>query len=176
MELKEKRLKSEYKFDGKIIRVRLDDVVLPDGSTSFREIVEHPGGVCALPIDDNGFVYFVRQFRAPFEQETLEIPAGKRDPGEPTDIGARRELLEEIGATPKEFISLGSIYPTPGYCGEIIHIYLAKGLEFTEQKLDEGEFLNVVKMPFEEAVKLALSGEIKDAKTLVALLKARDCL
>lgn len=176
MELSETILKSEYKFRGKIISVRVDDVKLPDGTTSFREIVEHSGGVCALPIDDDGFVYFVRQFRAPYQAETLEIPAGKRDKDEDVCLGASRELKEEIGAKAKEMISLGQIYPSPGYCGEIIHIFLAKGLDFSEQKLDEGEFLNVVKMPYAQALKMAELGEIKDAKTLVALLKAKRFL
>ena len=176
MRLEEKRIKSEYKFRGKIISVRVDDVLLPDGSPAFREIVEHSGGVCALPIDDDGFVYFVRQFRAPYEIETLEIPAGKRDAQEDAKFGATRELKEEIGASPREMISLGQIYPSPGYCGEIIHIFLAKGLDFSEQELDDGEFLNVVKMPYKEALVCAENGEIKDAKTLVALLKAKRFL
>ena len=176
MELSETILKSEYKFRGKIISVRVDDVKLPDGTKSFREIVEHSGGVCALPIDDDGFVYFVRQFRAPYQDETLEIPAGKRDKDEDVCLGASRELKEEIGASAHEMISLGQIYPSPGYCGEIIHIFLAKGLDFSEQKLDEGEFLNVVKMPYTQALKMAELGEIKDAKTLVALLKAKRFL
>ena len=176
MDLEEKTLSKEYAFKGRIINLRVDKVELPDGSVSTREIVEHNGGIGVLPIDDEMNVYVVKQWRSPYKRVVLEIPAGKRDGDEkPLDCGIR-ELKEEIGAVANEYTYLGELLPSPGYCGEIIYIYLARGLTFENQKLDEGEFLNVEKMPFKKLVEMVMNGEVCDAKTQIAVLKADKLL
>lgn len=172
LDLNEQTVDTSYVFEGRIIKVKKDKVLLPSGHTSTREVVEHNGGVCVLPIDNDGNVYFVKQFRYPYKQVVTEIPAGKREGDEnPLDCGIR-ELKEEIGASADEVISLGFMYPSPGYCGEIIWMYLAKGLKFGAQKLDEDEFLNVEKIPLERAIEMVMNNEIHDAKTQIALMKA----
>ncbi|MBQ5590947.1 MAG: NUDIX hydrolase [Clostridia bacterium] len=176
MDLEEKTLSKEYAFKGRIINLRVDKVELPDGSVSTREIVEHNGGIGVLPIDDEMNVYVVKQWRSPYKRVVLEIPAGKRDGDEkPLDCGIR-ELKEEIGAVANEYTYLGELLPSPGYCGEIIYIYLARGLTFENQKLDEGEFLNVEKMPFKKLVEMVMNGEVCDTKTQIAVLKADKLL
>lgn len=171
MDLTEKPIKRQYIFKGKIINLRVDDALLPNGATARREIVEHNGGISIVPLDDEGNVYLVEQFRYPYSEVVLEIPAGKRDGNEVPLEGGKRELKEEIGATAKHYEFLGELYPTPGYCGEIIYMYLATGLTFGDADPDEDEFLNVKKLPLKKAVEMVLSGEIKDAKTQTALLK-----
>ena len=165
---------SEYIYKGAIINMRLDTAVLPNGKTAKREVVEHPGGVCVLPIDDCGNVYFVKQFRYPYMAETLEIPAGKRDKSTDSDPLAcgKRELKEETGAVAEHYIPLATLYPSPGYTDEVIYMYAATGLSFGAAQPDEDEFINLIKIPFEKAVDMVLSGEIPDSKTQVAILKA----
>ncbi len=177
MNLSEKQLNFEYKYKGKIINLRVDDARLPNGSTAPREVVEHPGGVCVAPITDKGELLLVKQFRYPYFEEILEIPAGKRerDIDEPPLECGKRELQEETGATADEFIFLGELYPTPGYCDEIIYMYCARSLHFGVACPDEDEFLSLQKIPFDKAVEMVLSGEIKDAKTQAAILKIK-CL
>lgn len=174
MNLEEKQLSKEYMYEGKIINLRRDTALLPDGNTALREVVEHPGGVCVAALTDNDEILFVKQFRYPYFETVLEIPAGKRDKGneDPLECGIR-ELEEETGAKAEKFIPLGELYPSPGYCGEIIWLYAATGLTFSEQHLDEDEFLTVEKIPLEKAVQMILSGEIKDAKTQAAVLKLK---
>ncbi len=176
MELFEKTLNEQYAFKGRIINLRVDTVELPDGSVSTREVVEHNGGIGILPIDENGFAYLVKQWRSPYRKVVLEIPAGKRDGDENPLDGGIRELKEEVGATAENIVPLGEIYPTPGYCGEIIYLYLATGLSFGNQDLDEDEFLNVEKIKFTDLVDMVLNGEIKDSKTIAAVLKADKLL
>ena len=173
MELKEKRLSGETVFDGKIMHVRRDIVELSDGSEAFREVVDHSGGVCVLALDDERRVLVVRQFRYPHEKVLCEIPAGKLERGEDPFEAAKRELREETGAVAQKWDSLGEIYPTPAYCGEIIRMYLAQELNFGETALDEGEFLEVERIDFDLLVQRVLSGEIRDAKTVAAVLKAK---
>lgn len=139
----------------------------------MREVVYHNGGVCVLPLTDSGEVIFVKQFRYPYKEEVLELPAGKLNLGEDPFESAVRELKEETGAEAKKCTPLGRLYPSPGYCGEIITMYLAEELSFGEQKLDEDEFLDTVKIPFEKAVEMVLAGEIPDAKTQTAILKVK---
>ncbi len=175
MNLREKQIKENYVFKGKIINVRQDTALLPNGATALREVIEHPGGVCVAALDSEDNILFVKQFRYPYMEETLEIPAGKRDRGSdetPLECGMR-ELLEETGATAATFLPLGELYPTPGYCGEIIWMFFAKDLKFSKQNLDEDEFLDVIKIPLEKATEMVLSGEIKDAKTQAAVLKVK---
>ena len=174
MNLEEKQLSAEYIYKGKIINLRRDEAILPNGKTALREVVEHPGGVCVAAITDNDEILMVRQFRYPYFETVLEIPAGKRDNiGEsPIECGIR-ELREETGATAKNIFSLGELYPTPGYCGEVIWMFGATNLTFGNDDPDEDEFLSVEAIPFEKAVKMVLSGEIKDAKTQAAILKLK---
>ena len=174
MNLQEKQLNSEYKFKGRVINLRQDMALLPNGNTATREVVEHPGGVCVAALTDNDELLFVRQWRYPYMEETLEIPARKRDSAgeEPLECG-KRELREETGATAQNYINLFPLYPTPGYLNEVIHCYLATGLTFGEQDTDEDEFLDVLRIPLEQAVNMVLSGEIKDAKTQIAILKVK---
>ncbi len=174
MNFTEKQLNSEYIYKGKIINLRRDNALMPNGNTSTREVVEHKGGVCVAALTDDNEILFVRQFRYPYMEQVLEIPAGKRDSldEEPLECG-KRELREETGAEAQNIFSLGQLYPTPGYCNEIIWMYGATGLTFGEQELDENEFLNVEKIPLEKAVDMVLSGEIKDAKTQTAVLKIK---
>lgn len=173
MNLTEKKLSSEKIFDGRILHIRRDTMELPDGAQSTREVVDHPGGVCVLALDDEGRVLLVRQFRYPYEKVLTEIPAGKLEYGEDPEKAALRELREETGAVPGKFRSLGELYPSPGYCGEIIRLYLAQELTFGETALDEDEFLDVERMPFGELTELVLQGEIRDAKTIAAVLKTK---
>jgi ADP-ribose pyrophosphatase len=174
MNFKEKQLSSEYKFKGRIINLRQDTVLLPNGNTATREVVEHPGGVCVAALTDNDELLFVRQWRYPYGEETLEIPAGKRDKKDedPLECG-KRELHEETGSTAQNYIDLQPLYPTPGYINEVIYCYLATGLTFGKQTPDEDEFLDVLRIPLEKAVEMVLSGEIKDAKTQIAVLKVK---
>lgn len=173
MELKETTLSSKKIFDGHIIHVRLDTVRLPDGAETFREVVDHPGGVCVLALDDQNRALLVNQFRYPYEQILWEVPAGKLEYGEDPEQAAIRELKEETGAVAGEFTSLGELYPSPGYCGEIIRMYFARRLTFGENHLDKDEFLNMERVSFDQLVERVLSGEIKDAKTIAVVLKAK---
>lgn len=174
MNLTEKQLTKEYIFKGKIINLRRDTALLPNNTTAIREVIEHNGGVCVAALTKNNEVLFVKQFRYPYMEEILEIPAGKRDSlcEDPLQCG-KRELKEETGATAKRFIPLGELYPTPGYCGEIIWMFAATELDFGEQNPDEDEFLEVTKIPLEKAVEMILKGKIKDAKTQTAILKLK---
>ncbi|MCH5316521.1 MAG: HAD hydrolase-like protein [Eubacterium sp.] len=161
-------------FSGRIITVHEDTVMLVDGSLAKRELVDHPGGVAIVPLTDKGEVLMVRQFRAPYKETIYEIPAGKLERGEDPREAGIRELEEECGVTAESFFELGEIYPTPGYCSEIIRIYGATGLKFGEQSLDEDEFLDVYSVPLETAFEKCMSGEFKDAKTIVGIFKIRE--
>ncbi|MDE6776425.1 MAG: NUDIX hydrolase [Oscillospiraceae bacterium] len=169
--LNETTLNSNLMFEGKIIRVEKDDVQLEDGSQAFREVVRHSGGVCILALTDKEEILLVKQFRYPHGAVTVELPAGKLEYGENHEACGKRELLEECGCTADSFIYLGKLFPTPAYCSEVIHMYLAKGLHFGNQDLDNDEFLDVEKMPFTEAVSKVLNDEFPDAKTQIAILK-----
>ena len=173
MELTEKTLSSEKIFDGRILHVRRDTVLLPNGHQSTREVVDHPGGVCVLALDDQERVLVVSQFRYPYGEVLRELPAGKLEYGEDPAQAAIRELREETGAVAGTFQSLGELYPSPGYCGEIIRMYLARDLSFGNTDPDEDEFLGLERVPFSQLVEQVLSGEIKDAKTIAAVLKVK---
>ena len=173
MELTEKTLSSEKIFDGRILHVRRDTVLLPNGHQSTREVVDHPGGVCVLALDDQERVLVVSQFRYPYGEVLRELPAGKLEYGEDPAQAAIRELREETGAVAGTFQPLGELYPSPGYCGEIIRMYLARDLSFGDTDPDEDEFLGLERVPFSQLVEQVLSGEIKDAKTFAAVLKVK---
>lgn len=172
-ELTEKTLDSEKIYDGTIIHVRRDRVLLPNGHTSTREIVEHPGGVGILALDKDGTVLLVRQYRYAFGRTLLEIPAGKREPGEEPFVTARRELREETGVTADSWTPLGALIASPGCYDEVLYLYLAQDLRYGEADPDEDEFLSVERMGLEELVCRCMDGEITDAKTVCAVLKAK---
>ncbi len=172
MHLQEKTVSEEVIFEGRIIKVQKDMAELENGAAVSRELVIHSGGVCVVPIDEEGNVYLVKQFRYPFKEVLTEVPAGKLEVGEAHREAGLRELKEEIGAKCESFEYLGVMYPSVAYLTEKIHMYLATGLEFSEQDLDEDEFLDVFKMKLEDAVNMVLNGEIKDGKTQTALLLA----
>lgn len=172
MELTEKTLTSREVYRGRILRVREDTVRLPNGKTAEREVAEHPGGVGILALDD-GDVLLVRQYRYAFSRVLTEIPAGKREPGEEPFVTAQRELREEIGATAGKWTELGALIASPGCYGEVLYLYMAQELTFGDTHPDEDEFLDVVRMPFDRAVELCMTGELTDAKTVIALLKGK---
>lgn len=169
----ETQLSSEERFSGRILRVTVDTVELEDGTRSKREVVHHHGGSGVVALTEDREVFLVRQFRYAFGKELLEIPAGKLEENEAPLETARRELLEECGVTADCFQDLYPIYPTVGYDNEIIHMYLATGLHFGEARPDAGEFLDLVRMPLDEAVALVEQGIIVDGKTVAALLKVK---
>jgi len=174
--MKEKTLSTQTIYNGRIITVRNDTVELPNGNHAGREVVEHSGGVCVLPLTDCDHVVMVKQFRYPYGEALLEIPAGKLEHGEePLECG-KRELLEETGCTAEKFEFLGKLYPTPAYCTEVIHMYLARGLCEGKNSLDTDEFLDVVKLPFDKVIDMIFRNEIPDAKTQLAMLKAKVLL
>lgn len=171
MNYEEKTLTSEKVFEGKIISLRVETVELPDGNTAYRELVNHPGGVGVLTVTPDGKIPLVRQYRKPIEKYTWEIPAGKLDKGEdPLECG-KRELEEETGFRAEKFVSLGFIYPSPGFVNEVTHMFFAKDLVPGEVHPDEDEFLDVKTFTVEEVKNMILSNEINDAKTVAAFLK-----
>ena len=169
MDFTEKKLSEQYYFEGRIMKARVDEVELPGGGRATREVCEH------LPIDADGQVLLVRQFRYPFGELLLEIPAGKLDhgPGEDHYACGVRELREETGCTADEITYLGCIYPSPGFLTEVTHLYAARGLHAGEMQPDEGEFLELVRIPADELERRIAAGEIRDAKTVAAMYRAR---
>lgn len=161
-------------FDGRIIHVYDNTVKLVSGDTAGREIVAHNGGVAIVGLTEHDEVVLVRQFRAPYKETIFEIPAGKLEKGEDPFEAGKREFKEECGAEAEHYFDLGKFYPTPGYCGETIHLYGATGLTFGNQNLDEDEFLDVYKMPLEEAFEKCINGEFRDGKTLAGIMKIRE--
>ena len=178
MDLSEKMVSSQTIFEGKIIKVTLDQAQLPDGTLASREVVYHPGGVAVLALDEDNTVYLVRQYRYPIQKLLLELPAGKLDHGAEEDVilGAKRELSEETGLEASEWTYLGYTLASPGFCDEALHMYLARGLTRKKQHLDEDEFLDVVTMPFDELVKQVMDGTVTDGKTVSATLKVKVLL
>ena len=171
MKLIESTVNKNYIFKGKIINVRCDDAILPNGKPCTREVVDHPGGVCIAALNNNNEILFVKQFRYPYMDVILELPAGKLSPGEDPLACGIRELAEETGAVAENYISLGTLYPSPGYCGEIIHMYMATITGFNAPSPDEDEFVEVIPIKLETAVKMVMDGKIKDAKSQIAILK-----
>ena len=169
MNLEEKCLSSKEIYDGKIIKVRVDEVTLPDGNVSHREYIRHMAG-CAVLLVVEGKVALVKQYRYAYGKAIYEIPAGKLESGEDPQSGAKRECEEETGYS-ADLKHLVDIYPSPGYTDEIIHIYLGENAKFVGQRTDEGEFLTCEFIPLERVVQMIESGEICDAKTVVAIYK-----
>lgn len=173
MDMTEKMLESREVYRGRILRVREDKVLLPNGRTGTREVVEHPGGVGILALEADGTVLLVRQYRYAFGRTLLEIPAGKREPGEEPFVTARRELREETGAIAESWTPLGSLIASPGCYDEVLYLYLAQDLHYGATDPDEDEFLAVERMPLDQLARLCLEGEVTDAKTVCAVLKAK---
>ena len=172
MELTEKRLSGEELYHGRIIRVQLDRVRLENGTEAMREVVRHPGGVSAAILTQENEMLFVRQFRYPYAQVVLECPAGKLEPGEDPFEAMKREQKEETGTTSDAYLELGRIYPTPGYCDEVLHLYACRVASWGEQHLDPDEFLKGERIPLQKALEMAMNGEIHDAKTQILVLRA----
>lgn len=174
MKLTEKQLTSKRIYDGAIVHLRVDEVELENGEKANREVVEHCGAVCVLPITDDGIVYMVRQFRYAFGEAILEIPAGKLDSKEENPLeAAARELEEETGLKARELVYIGDFRPSVAILTEVIHMYIAKGLYNGKQHLDDDEFLEVEKYSLDNLVEMVMSGEITDGKTIAAVLKAK---
>ena len=176
VDLTERTLSRKDLYDGLLCRVHVDEVLLPNGHTSQREVVDQVDGVAVLPLDERNNVLTVTQYRYVFGKLLLEIPAGKLDEGEDPVTGALRELEEETGAVPDSLLPLGVILPAPGCYGEKLHLFLARGLRMKDQHLDPDEFLNVERIPFSEMVHRVMDGEIEDAKTIAAVLKTKILL
>ena len=169
MNFNEKTVNEQYLYKGKILNLRKDDIILPDGKNAVREVVEHSGGSCVL-CEKDGKILLVKQFRYPYKKELLELPAGKLNPNETPEQTAIRELEEEGGIKAGRVEKMFDVYPSPGYTDEIIRIYRAFDLEETQVKLDEDEFLSGEWIEKEQLKKMINNGEIKDGKTLIALL------
>ena len=165
---KEITLNSEVIYNGKVVKLRRDRVLCPNGNESYREIIDHHGGVATLALLDNKII-LVKQYRYAYDEELYELPAGKLEQGESHLEAGKRELLEETGYAAKETIYLGAMYPSCGYTNEIIHLYLAKDLYKLERHLDEDEIIDIYLFSLEEIKQMIKEGKIKDAKTICAL-------
>lgn len=176
MKLFEKTLSEETVFTGRVIRVHVDDVELENGVRAKREVAEHNGGVCVCALTENDEIFFVRQFRYPYKQVLLEVPAGKLEKGEDPFDAVKREQLEETGTTGTGYVYLGDFYPTPGYSSEIIRIWACRASGYVGQRLDEDEFLEVERISVWEAERMVLANEIPDGKTQLAVLKTAALL
>ena len=172
----EKKITSRTAYRGGMLTVNEDEVRLPDGSTALREYVMHPGAAIILPLFDDGSVLLERQFRYAIGQHFYELPAGKLEPDEPALETAKRELLEETGYVAAEWRELGRLHPCIGYSDERIDFFLARKLEFRGAKLDEGEFLETLRIPLAEGVDWIRGGRITDAKTILGLFWAEKLL
>lgn len=172
-QFEEKQLEREEIYDGAVLHVVKDKILLPDGNVSFREFCLHKGAVAVIPVTDDNEVIMVRQFRYAHHREFLEIPAGKLDfVGEVPLDAVKRELKEETGATAEKITYLGVLDTTPALIDEKIYMYMAEGLTFGECDPDEDEFLAVERIPLAKLVEMVMNGEIRDGKTQIAVLKA----
>lgn len=168
---REPTVASQYAYLGRVVNLRVDTVMLADGKTTKREIVEHGGSVAIVPLDAEDHVLMVRQYRKAAERELLEIPAGTLERDESPEDCAARELEEEVGHRANRLISLGQFYTSPGFCTEIMYLYLATDLQPTAAHTEADEFIAVERLPLGEAVEMVHRGEICDAKSIVGLLK-----
>ena len=175
-ELYEKKISSKKIFEGEIVELFVDKVKLPNNKIAIREKVTHPGAVGIVPVSKEGKIILVKQFRYPLGSVLLEIPAGKLGKNEnPLDC-ARRELREEIGATGGKLIHLTTFYTSPGFCNEVLYLYLAINFEKKENNLDDDEFLRIVELKMKDALSYVENGKLKDAKTIIGILLSRDYL
>lgn len=170
--LKETQLSSREVYKGVLLHAFSDEVMLPDGKTSVREVIRHPGAVCIVPLTENNEVITVSQYRYPHGKVLLEIPAGKLDSKDEDPLeAAKRELREETGAIASSMTELGLLYTTPAFVDEVIHMYLAQGLTFGAQELDDDENLEVNRIPLDTFADMILKGEVPDAKTQAAIMR-----
>ncbi len=176
MVFEEKTVSTKTVFNGKIVDVQIDMVALPNGELAQRDIVRHPGGVGIVAITDDNKIIMVKQFRKPIDKAIYEIPAGKLDENEDTEVCGKRELKEETGATAQSFEYLGFMYPSPGFTDEVTHMYLATGLTFGEDNPDEDEFLDVEYFTIDQVLNMIMNNEINDAKTVIGVFKAMERL
>jgi len=174
--LKETLLDSVPIFAGKFIKLRVDSVVLPNGEKTTREVVEHPGAVAILPVLPDQKIILVKQYRHAAGEVTWEIPAGKLEAKEEPALCAERELEEETGYRTTELIKVTAFFTAPGFTDEVIHLYIAQGLEQTTQKTDHDEFIDVSVVSHAKALEMIKLGVIKDAKSIIGILMARDYL
>ena len=175
--LKETCVSSESIFEGKVLHVLLDQIRLPNGKAGFREYIKHKGAVAVLPLTDEGEVICVRQYRYAHSRVMLEIPAGKLDSDSEDFVEATlRELREETGINCERLEFIGDLIPSCAILTEVIHMYLARGLSFGATDFDDDEFIEIVKIPLEKMVEMVMNGEIRDAKTQIAVLKAQNIL
>jgi ADP-ribose pyrophosphatase len=167
----EKTLSSKKLFEGRVIDLVFEEVLLPNGKTSTREIIKHPGAVAVIPITEDGRIIMVEQYRKALERTLVEIPAGKLEKGEEPEATARRELEEETGYDCESLTHLISFYTSPGFADELVHLYVAEGLKKKENKLqlDEDEFVEVLSVSLEESIQLIQEQKIYDAKTAYAV-------
>ncbi|MCH4153096.1 MAG: NUDIX hydrolase [Saccharofermentans sp.] len=170
--LTEKTVADKEIYSGRVFKVVVRDILTPEGRHSTRELVFHNGGACILPVDKDLNCYFVKQFRSPLGKVLLEAPAGKIEPGEDPFDCVSREIVEETGYQALNIESFGSMVATPGYCSEIIHLYLGTDLKYVGGNPDESEYLAACRLPLSDALAMAESGKITDAKTLILIYKA----
>ena len=175
--LVEKKIDSSTIFQGKVLTLKNDHVLLPNDAIASREYILHPGAAAVIPYQKNGNIFLVKQFRYPIQQITLEIPAGKLDPTDKTPLScAIRELKEETGYTAGKITKLTTIATSVGFSNEYIHIFLAENLITGKQALDSDEFLNVVSIPLKKAVELINNGQIFDAKSVIGIFFLKNLL
>ena len=166
----ERIINSQSIYQGRVVQFRVNTVALPDGSTTIREIIGTPGAVAIVPLTDDGQVRMVRQYRSASGEFLLELPAGTLEPDEPPEQAAPRELAEETGDQAARWQRLTGFYTVPGICDEYIHLFLATGLTPGQTNHEVDEFIEVVTLPFDKALAMVYSGEIRDAKTIIGLL------
>jgi ADP-ribose pyrophosphatase len=167
-----KVFKSEIRYQGRAFNVRVDEVEIRPGQVARLDVIEHTGAITLLPLDDAQNLWFVRQYRHPARQVLLELPAGTLNPGEAPALAANRELQEEIGMRAEHLEELTSFYLAPGYSSELMHVFLAQGFSPSVLAQDEDEVIIVEKVPAAQALGLVQRGELRDAKSLVAVLLA----
>ena len=173
MEFEEKTLSSEYVYKGRVIDVRRDEILVPNGHKSDREVVEHSGGVVIVAVKD-GKLMLVKQYRYPLKSIYVELPAGKLERGEDPDLAAKRELEEETGYIANDWLSLGYIFTTPGFCDEKLHLYLARDLHYKKMNPDEDEIIECYEYPIQDVYSMINNNIINDSKTICALFRARN--
>ena len=169
-------IRSDKIYQGRVFGVRCDQVSLPNGKSVELDIVEHPGAVVLVPVDDQSNLWFVRQFRHAGRVELLELPAGSLEPGEPPEACALREVREEIGMAAGHIEKIGEFYMAPGYSTEFLHVYLATDLRPSPLAADDDEFLSVETIPIRQVFEMVEAGQIHDCKTLASLYLARPLL
>ncbi len=171
MRLKEETIERQDIFTGRVLKLHVDKVKLENDKESSREVVDHNGGVCVAVVNDRDEILFVKQFRYPYKEVVLELPAGKLEPGEEPFSAVKREQAEETGTTGRNYVFLGKAYPSPGYTSEILWLWACRIESSGDMKPDEDEFLEVISIPYKQAVKMVMDNEIFDAKTQIGILK-----